>query len=87
MLGEALMTPCVFAGDDESLVVETDHAVEILGPGGGADHGENARGVQSALGLIAADDRDRLEFIAAVKGLDLTSLPDLNVACGSDAID
>lgn len=32
MLGKARMAPGVFAGDDESFVVEADQATEILGP-------------------------------------------------------
>ena len=87
MLGKARMTPRVLAGDDEPLVVETDQAVDVLGPRGGPDHGEHTRGVQSMLALIAAGDRDRLELIAAVEGLHLASLPDLDVAGGFDAID
>jgi hypothetical protein len=39
------------------------------------------------LALIAAGHRDRLELLVAVEGLHLTSLPDLDVAGGLDAID
>src|SRR5215208_3043757 len=87
MLGEARVTPCVFAGDDESLLVEADQAGDVLGPRGGADQREHGRGGQPTLALIAADDRDGLELIAAVKGLDLAALPDLHVLGGLDAID
>src|SRR5215211_8207083 len=68
VLRKARMTPRVLAGDDEPLVVETDETAEVLGPRRGPDHGENAGGVQPVLALIAADDRDRLEPIAAVEG-------------------
>src|SRR5215208_4042383 len=87
MLGEARVTPCVFAGDDESLLVEADQAGEVLGPRGGADHREHGRGGQPTLALIATDDRDGLELIAAVEGLDLAALPDLHVLGVLDAID
>ncbi len=87
MVGETLVTPCVFAGDDESLVIEANQAVEILGPGRGTDHGEDACGVQPALALVVADDRNRLELISAVKGPHLAFLPDLDVGGGLDAID
>src|SRR5215211_8087033 len=80
------MTPRVLAGDDEPLVVETDEVAEVLGPRRGPDHGENAGGVQPVLALIAADDRDRLEPIAAVEGCHLASLPDLNIAGGFDPV-
>ena len=87
VLGKARMTPRVLAGDDEPLVVETDEAAEVLGPRGGPDHGEDSLGVQPLLALVAADDRDRLELIAAVEGLHLASLPDLDIAGGFDPVD
>ena len=40
-----------------------------------------------SLSPIAADDRHRLELLAAVEGLDLAALPDLHVLGGLDAID
>src|SRR5919107_5231343 len=81
------MTPRVLAGDDEPLVVEADELAEVLGPRGRADHGEYTGGLQHPLALVAADDPDRLELIAAVHGLHFASLHDLDVPGGLDPID
>lgn len=87
VLGKARMTPRVRARDDEPLLIETDQADDVLGPRGGADHGEQGRGVQSTLALISANERDSLELIATVKGLHLAALPDLDVLGRFDPID
>ena len=87
VLGKGRMTTRVLARDDEPLVVEADEADDVLGPRGGADHGEQGRGVQSTLALISAHERDSLELIATMKGLHLAALPDLDVVGGFDAID